>query len=148
MKIPKRIDYRAMNAHYCNAAQDCGRSTLQLACGDSVWYSSLASMCLDDEDLVGNHLTSEGQMSSPQDPMMSNPLSLYASFLAFQEQHQESGCDKLIISALRKRYQRQAGRRVGETYSTSLLIGASLYDQGGVGQRARTSAIAAEASDD
>jgi hypothetical protein len=100
-KIPKRIDYRAMNAHYCNAAQDGGRSTLQLADGDSVRYSRLASMCLDDEDLVGNHLTSEGPMSSPQDSMMSNPLSLYASFLAFQEQHPESGCDQLIISALR-----------------------------------------------
>ncbi len=40
-------------------------------------------------------------MSSPQDSMMSNPLSLYASFLAFQEQHPESGCDQLIISSLR-----------------------------------------------
>ena len=59
------------------------------------------SMCLDDDDLAGNHLTSEGPASSPQVPRMSNPLSLYASFLAFQEQHPKSGCERLIISALR-----------------------------------------------
>ena len=100
-KIPKRIDYRAMNAHYCNAAQDGSWSKPQLADGDSLRYSRIASMCLDDDDLVGNHLTSEGPPSSPQDPMMSNPLSLYASFLAFQEQHPKSGCERLIISALR-----------------------------------------------
>ena len=33
--------------------------------------------------------------------MMSNPLSLYASFPAFQEQHPKSGCEQLIILALR-----------------------------------------------
>ena len=81
-----------MNAHYCNAAQDCSWSKPQLADGDSLRYSRMASMCLDDDDLMGNHLTSEGPPSSPQDPMMSNPLSLYASFLAFQEQHPKSGC--------------------------------------------------------
>ncbi len=33
--------------------------------------------------------------------MVSNPLSLYSSFLAFQAQHASSGHDKIIISALR-----------------------------------------------
>ena len=61
-------------------------------------------MCLVDDDLVGNHQSNEGLASSPQDPMMgSNPLSLYASFLAFQEQHPESRYDQLIVSALRNR---------------------------------------------
>ncbi len=33
--------------------------------------------------------------------MVSNPLSLYSSFLAFQAQHASTGHDKIIISALR-----------------------------------------------
>ena len=33
--------------------------------------------------------------------MVTNPLSLYSSFLAFQAQHASSGHDKIIISALR-----------------------------------------------
>ena len=33
--------------------------------------------------------------------MVSNPLSIYSSFLAFQAQHASSGHDKIIISALR-----------------------------------------------
>ena len=64
-----------MNTHYCNAAQDGSWSKPQPANGDSVLYSHIASMCLDDDDLVGSHLTSEGPASSPQVPMMSNPSS-------------------------------------------------------------------------
>ena len=41
------------------------------------------------------------RLNFPQVPITSNPLSLYASFLAFQEQHPKSGCERLIISALR-----------------------------------------------
>ena len=52
-----------MNAHYCNAAKDGSWSKPQLADGDSLRYSRIASMCLYDDDLEGNHLTSEGPAS-------------------------------------------------------------------------------------
>ena len=126
-KIPKRIDYRAMNAHYCNAAQNGSWSKFQSANGDSVRYSHIASICLDDDDLVGNHLTSEGPTSSPQAPKTSNPLSLYASFLAFLEQRPKSGCDQLSISVLRNGSENKQDDKMGDS-SPLLSIGASLYD--------------------
>ncbi len=36
-----------------------------------------------------------------RDEVVTNPLSLYSSFLAFQAQHASSGHNKIIISALR-----------------------------------------------
>jgi hypothetical protein len=39
--------------------------------------------------------------SLPRDEVVSNPLSLYSSFLASQAQHASSRHDKIIISALR-----------------------------------------------
>ena len=87
-------------------------------------------MCLVDDDLVGNHHSNEGLASSPQDPMMgSNPLSLYASFLAFQEQHPESGYDQLIVSALRNRADAKLTDKKEESSqsSFSLFIGACLH---------------------
>ena len=103
-----------MNAHYCTAVQDGSWSKPQPADGDSLRYSRIASMCLDEDDLVGNHLTSEGPASSPQVRMMSNPLSLYASFLAFQEQHPKSGCERLIISALRNSSDNKLDGKMGD----------------------------------
>jgi hypothetical protein len=61
-------------------------------------------MCLADDDLAGSQLSPGTPSSLPRDilVMVSNPLSLYSSFLAFQAQHTtSSGHDKVIILALR-----------------------------------------------
>ena len=58
-------------------------------------------MCLADDDLAGSQLCPGTPLSLPRDEVVSNPLSLYSSFLAFQAQHASSGHDKIIISALR-----------------------------------------------
>ncbi len=60
--------------------------------------SALASMCLADNDLVGNQLCPGTPTSYPQDRMTTNPLSLYASFLGFQAQHTETGYNEALIS--------------------------------------------------
>ncbi len=59
-------------------------------------------MCLADDDLVGNHLCPGTPTSYPQDRMMTNPLSLYASFIGFQAQHTQTGYNEALISALRE----------------------------------------------
>ena len=69
----------------------------QPANGIEVWTSALASMCLADDDLAGSQLCSGTPTSPPQDPMTTNPLSIYASLLGFQAQHAESGYDEAII---------------------------------------------------
>jgi hypothetical protein len=51
-------------------------------------------MCLADDDLAGSQLSPGTPSSLSRDKMVSNPLSLYSSFLALQD-------DKIIISALR-----------------------------------------------
>jgi hypothetical protein len=58
-------------------------------------------MCLADDDLAGSQLSPGTPSSLPRDKMVSNLLSLYSSFLAFQAQHASSGHEKIIISALR-----------------------------------------------
>ena len=58
-------------------------------------------MCLADDDLEGSQLCPGTPSSLPRDKMVSNPLSLYSSFLALQAQHASSGHNKIIISALR-----------------------------------------------
>ncbi len=78
--------------------QYCGWNKSQSASEDEVQFSALASMCLADDDLAGSPVTPS---SLPSDKMVSNLLSLYSSFLAFQAQHALSGHDKIIISARR-----------------------------------------------
>ena len=64
-------------------------------------FSAPASMCLADDDLAGSQLCPGTPSSLPRDEVVTNPLSLYSSFLAFQAQHASSEHDKIIISALR-----------------------------------------------
>ena len=59
-------------------------------------------MCLVDDDLAGSQLRPGMPTSPPQARMATNPLSLYASFLGFQAQQDESGYDEAIISALKE----------------------------------------------
>ncbi len=47
---------------------------------------------------------------------VSNPLSLYSSFLAFQAQHASSGHDKIIISALRNFQNDKPKEKVTKTF--------------------------------
>jgi hypothetical protein len=100
-KAPPRVDYRAMNAQFCNDMQYGGWRKNQSANEDEVRFSALASMCLADDDLAGSQLCPGTPSSPPRDKVVINPLSLYSSFLGFQAQHAESGHDKIIISALR-----------------------------------------------
>ena len=99
---PIRVDYRAMNAHCRKDTRKGDWTKIQPANGIEVRTSALASMCLADDDLAGSQLCSGMPTSPPQDRMMTNPLSLYASFLGFQAQQAESGHDEAIISALRE----------------------------------------------
>jgi hypothetical protein len=64
--------------------------------------SALASMCLAVDDLEGSQLCPGTPMSHSRDRMTTNPLSLYASFLGFQAQHAENGCNEALILALRE----------------------------------------------
>ncbi len=100
-KAPPRVDYRAMNAQFCDDMQYCGWNKSQSANEDEVLFSTLAFMCLAGDDLAGSQLCPGAPSSLPRDKMVSNPLSLYPSFLAFQAQHASSGHDKIIILALR-----------------------------------------------
>jgi len=100
-KAPPRVDYRAMNAQFCNDMQYGGWRKNQSANEDEVRFSALASMCLADDDLAGSQLCPGTPSSPPRDKVVINPLSLYSSFLGFQAQHASSGHDKIIISALR-----------------------------------------------
>ncbi len=56
-------------------------------------------MCLADDDLAGSQLCPGMPSSLPRDEVVTNPLSLYSSVLAFQAQHAPSGHDKIIMSA-------------------------------------------------
>ena len=100
-KAPQQVDYRAMNAQFCDDMQYCGWNKSQSANEDEVRFSALASMCLADDDLAGSQLCPGTPSSLPRDEVVSNQLSLYSSFLAFQAQHASSGHYKIIISALR-----------------------------------------------
>ena len=92
-----RIDYRVMNAHCCKDTSKGDWTKAQPANGIEVWTSALVSMYLAKDDPAGSQLCPGTPTSPPQDRMTTNPLSLYASFLGFQAQHAESGCDKAII---------------------------------------------------
>ncbi len=92
---PLRINYWAMNAQFCYDTQYCCWNKSQSANEYEVQFSSLSSMCLADDDLVGSQLSPGTPSSLPRDKIVSNPLSLYSSFLAFQAQHASSGHDKL-----------------------------------------------------
>ncbi len=103
-KAPPRDDYRAMNAQFCNDMQYGCWTKTQSANEDEVRFSALASMCLADDDLAGSQLCPGTPSSLPRDEVvtMTNPLSLYSSFLTFQAQHASKRQDlKIIISALR-----------------------------------------------
>ncbi len=76
-----------------------GWNKSQSANEDEVRFSALASMCLADDDLEGSQLCPGTPSSLARDEVISNQLSLYSSFLAFQAQHASSGHDKIIISA-------------------------------------------------
>jgi hypothetical protein len=90
-----------MKAQFCENMQYGGWNKSQSANEDEVRFSTLASMCLADDDLAGSQLCPGTPSSLPRDEVVSNQLSLYSSFLAFQAQHASSGHDKIIISALR-----------------------------------------------
>ncbi len=75
-----------MNAQFCNNMQYDAWNKCQSA-EDEVLFSSLASMCLADDGLVGSQLSPGTPSSLPRDKIVSNQLSLYSSFLAFQAQH-------------------------------------------------------------
>jgi hypothetical protein len=100
-KAPQQVDYRAMNAQFCDDMQYGGWNKSQSANEEEVRFSALASMCLADADLAGSQLCPGTPSSRPRDEVVSKSLSLYSSFLAFQAQHASSGHDKIIISALR-----------------------------------------------
>ncbi len=80
-----------------------GWNKSQSANEDEVRFSALrlASMCLANDNLAGSQLCPGTPSSLPRDEVVSNQLSLYSSFLAFQAQHASSGHDKIIILALR-----------------------------------------------
>jgi hypothetical protein len=101
---PQQIVYWAMNAQFCDDTQYSCWNKSQSANEDEVRFSTLAglaSTCLVDGNLVGSQLSPGTPSSLPRDKMVSNQLSLYSSFLAFQAQHASSGHNKIIISALR-----------------------------------------------
>jgi hypothetical protein len=89
-----------MNTQFCHDMQYGGWHKNQSANEDEVRFSALASMCLADDDLAGGQLCPGTPSSLPRDEVVTNPLSLYSSFLAFQAQHASSGHDKIINSAL------------------------------------------------
>jgi hypothetical protein len=83
-KAPPQVDYRAMNAQFCDYMQYCGWNKSQPANEDEVRFSALASMCLAGDDLAGSQLSPGTPSSLPRDKMVRNALSLYSSFLEFQ----------------------------------------------------------------
>jgi hypothetical protein len=90
-KVPPQVDYWAMNAQFCDDTQYGGWNKSQPANEDEVRFTTLAYMCLADDDLEGSQLSPGMPSSLPRDKMVSNQLSLYSSFLAFQAQHASSG---------------------------------------------------------
>ncbi len=84
---PPLINYRAMNTQFCCDMQYGGWNKSQSANEAEVRFSALTSMCLADDDLVGSQLNPGTHSSLPRDTVVSNQLSLYSSFLAFQAQH-------------------------------------------------------------
>jgi hypothetical protein len=85
-----------MNAHNCNNTQYSGWSKPQSANGDVARYSSLAFMCLVEDDLVGSQLSPGTRTSLPRDKLVGKSLSLYSSLLALQAQHASSEHDTII----------------------------------------------------
>jgi hypothetical protein len=98
----QRTDYRALNAHCRKDTRKDYWTKAQPVNGVEVRTSALASMCLADDDIVGNQLCPGTPTSYPQDQMTTNPPSLYARFLGFQAQHAETGYNEALISALRE----------------------------------------------
>jgi hypothetical protein len=94
---PLQLDYRALNVHCRKDWWMDYWSKAQLVNGIEVRTSALASMCLADDDLAGSQLSPGTPTSHPQDQMMTNLLSLYASFLGFQAQPAESGYSEALI---------------------------------------------------
>ncbi len=77
--------------------QYAGWNKSQSANEDEVRFSALASMCLADDNLAESQLCPGTPSSLPRDGVVTNPLSLYSSFVAFQAQHASSEHDKIII---------------------------------------------------
>jgi hypothetical protein len=103
MKAPvKPFGYRAMHAQNCIDTQEGSWNKSQPTLGATVRTSAFASMCLTDDDLVGDQHSSGGLVSSSQVTMTSNPLSLFSRLAAMSAQQAEPGYAEAIILALRK----------------------------------------------
>ncbi len=59
-------------------------------------------MFLADDDLAGSQFCTGTPTSHPRDRTTTIQLSLFASFLGFQAQHAQSGCNEALVSALRE----------------------------------------------
>jgi hypothetical protein len=102
MKAPvKPFGYRAMHAQNCIDTQEGSWNKSQPTLGATVRTSAFASMCLADDDLVGDQHSSGGLVSPSQVTMTSNPLSLFSRLAAMSAQQAEPGYAEAIISALR-----------------------------------------------
>jgi hypothetical protein len=102
MKAPvKPFGYRAMHAQNCIDTQEGSWNKSQPTLGATVRTSAFASMCLADDDLVGDQHSSGGLVSSSQVTMTSKPLSLFSRLAAMSAQQAEPGYAEAIISALR-----------------------------------------------
>jgi hypothetical protein len=125
MKAPvKRFGYRAMHAQNCIDTHEGSWNKSQPTLGAGVRTSAFASMCLADDDLVGDQHSSGGLVSSSQETMTSsqgwqqcllNRLSRDTRRLSFHFGSQ-------------KQRGRQAGRgEEGQSFSR-FISGAPLFD--------------------
>jgi hypothetical protein len=96
----KRFEYRAMHAQNRIDTQEGSWNKSQPTLGSTLQTSAFASMCLADE-VMGDQHSSGGLVSSSQETMMSNPLSLFSRLAAMSAQQAETGYAEAIISALR-----------------------------------------------
>jgi hypothetical protein len=77
MQAPvKCFGYLALHAQNCIDTQEGRWNKSQPTLGGSMLTSPIASMCLADNDLVGDQHSSAGPVSLSQQTMTSNPLSL------------------------------------------------------------------------
>ncbi len=100
----KHFGYRAVaavHAQNCNNTQEESWSKPQPTLGASVRTSAFASMCLADDDLVRDQHSCGDPVSSSQETMTSNPLSLFSRLFAMSAQQAETGYKDAIILALR-----------------------------------------------
>jgi hypothetical protein len=99
--LVKPLGYRAMHVQNCIDTQEGSWNKSQPTLGANARTSAFASMCLADDDLVGDQHSSGGLVSLSQVTMASNPLSLFSRLAAMSAQQAEQGYVEAIISALR-----------------------------------------------